>query len=45
MSLLPDDYRLLLVEGYRPYELQEQYFRDYHEELRELDLSLDDDSR
>ncbi|HET8717832.1 MAG TPA: M15 family metallopeptidase [Nocardioidaceae bacterium] len=32
-GLLPHGYRLGLVEGYRPYALQEQYFSDYRGEL------------
>jgi zinc D-Ala-D-Ala dipeptidase len=35
-ALLPDDVRLLVVEGYRPLGLQERYFTDYLEELRAL---------
>ncbi len=35
-SLLPEGLRLLVVEGYRPPALQERYFAEYREELREL---------
>jgi D-alanyl-D-alanine dipeptidase len=38
---LPDEYRLLLVEGYRPYELQERYFTGYRQHLETLDPTLD----
>ncbi|WP_449475235.1 M15 family metallopeptidase [Streptomyces abikoensis] len=34
-ATLPEGVRLLLVEGYRPPELQEQYFRQYAQELRD----------
>ena len=37
---LPDGYRLLLVEGYRPYALQEHYFTGYREHLEALDPEL-----
>ena len=37
---LPDGYRLLLVEGYRPYELQEYYFTGYRARLEVLDPGL-----
>lgn len=37
---LPDGYRLLLVEGYRPYELQEHYFTGYRKHLEALDPEL-----
>ncbi len=33
-AALPDGLRLLLVEGYRPPQLQEQYFAEYAEQLR-----------
>ena len=37
---LPDGYRLLLVEGYRPYELQEHYFTGYREHMEVLNPEL-----
>lgn len=37
---LPGEYRLLLIEGYRPYELQERYFTGYRQQLEELDTAL-----
>ncbi len=37
---LSDGYRLDLVEGHRPYELQEQYFTTYRGQLERLDPSL-----
>lgn len=40
---LPDDLRLVLVEGYRPPALQVEYFEEYSAELREADPSLTDD--
>ncbi len=41
---LPAGYRLLLVEGYRPYDLQEQYFSSYRSRVEELDPSLDSEA-
>lgn len=38
---LPGEYRLLLVEGYRPYDLQEHYFTSYRQQLEALDPELD----
>lgn len=38
---LPGEYRLLLVEGYRPYDLQEHYFSSYRQELEMRDPELD----
>jgi len=35
-KLLPGGLRLLVVEAYRPLELQRKYFEDYREELAEL---------
>ena len=32
---LPDDLRLLVVEGFRPLPLQHRYFEDYQQELRD----------
>ncbi|MGA9346107.1 MAG: dipeptidase, partial [Nocardioidaceae bacterium] len=40
-ELLPAGYRLLLVEGYRPYDLQERYFSSYRAQVEELDPGLD----
>ncbi len=37
---LPAGYRLLLIEGYRPYELQEHYFTEYRKRLEALDPEL-----
>lgn len=34
-ALLPDGLRLLFIEGYRPPGLQQQYFEQYAQELRE----------
>ena len=39
-GFLPDGYRLQLVEGYRPYELQERYFTGYRDRLVSLDPEL-----
>ncbi|MGW7417225.1 M15 family metallopeptidase [Streptomyces sp. NPDC054863] len=35
-ELLPDGLRLVIVEGYRPPELQREYFEEYEAELRAL---------
>lgn len=40
---LPDGLSLLLVEGYRPPELQARYFAGYRRELAEADPGLSDD--
>ena len=32
-TALPDDLRLLIVEGYRPLSLQHRYFSEYKDEL------------
>lgn len=38
---LPGEYRLLLVEGYRPYVIQERYFTGYRNQLEALDPEMD----
>lgn len=38
---LPADFRLLLVEGYRPYDLQSRYFSSYRREIEEARPGLD----
>ncbi len=38
---LPAGYRLLLVEGHRPYDLQEHYFSSYRDQVEKTDPSLD----
>jgi D-alanyl-D-alanine dipeptidase len=38
--LLPDGYRIQLVEGYRPYALQAQYFTDYRHHLERVNPEL-----
>ncbi len=43
-SELPAGYRFLLVEGHRPYELQEHYFSSYREDLIRADPSLSDEA-
>lgn len=40
---LPGGYRLHLVEGYRPYHLQERYFTNYRHHLETIDPALSDD--
>lgn len=42
-SRLPNGYRLLLVEGHRPFALQDQYFSSYRSELVLADPSLSDE--
>ena len=37
---LPDGYDFLLVEGFRPFELQEHYFSSYRDELQSMDGQL-----
>lgn len=37
--LLPDGYRLLLSEGYRPYDLQDFYFTRYRRRLMDADAT------
>lgn len=39
-GLLPDGYQIQLVEGYRPYALQEQYFTGYREHLETVNPEL-----
>lgn len=41
-SLLPEDLRLVLVEGYRPPRLQVEYFEEYRTELLDADPTLTD---
>ena len=41
-ALLPDGLRLLVVEGYRPPDLQERYFAEYRDGLRALHPDLPD---
>jgi zinc D-Ala-D-Ala dipeptidase len=38
---LPADYHLLLVEGYRPYALQNRYFTSYQREIEATEPTLD----
>lgn len=40
---LPDGYNFMLVEGFRPFELQEQYFSSHRAELLAMDDSLSDE--
>lgn len=42
-DLLPDGYRLLLSEGYRPYDLQEHYFEGYRRRVLDADPALSND--
>lgn len=39
---LRDDHRLLLVEGYRPGDVQERYFNGYRHHLETLDPTMDE---
>lgn len=41
-GLLPDGYQIQLVEGYRPYALQEQYFNGYRNHLQTVKPELSD---
>lgn len=42
-SLLPDELRLLYVEGYRPPDLQRRYFEEYAHKLRTANPAWPDD--
>ncbi|TFV63931.1 dipeptidase [Geodermatophilus sp. DF01-2] len=42
-ELLPQGLQVLMIEGYRPPELQLQYFADYRHELRQLNRDWPDD--
>lgn len=39
-QMLPEGYRLLLSEGYRPYDLQDYYFSKYRRRLLDADPTL-----
>ncbi len=42
-QLLPDGFRFLLSEGYRPYDLQDYYFTKYRQRLLDADPTLSSD--
>ena len=41
---LPDDFRLLIIEGYRPLAVQEEYFRQHMATLRDAHLELEEEA-